>query len=284
VAQREGSGPEPTVIGFLPAAGGVGNSKLAVEVGVSLKTSRATRGRRVALIDLDFQTSHVCSYLDIEPKFRVEEIAQDPERLDAQMFDIFRSQHGSGLDVIAAPRSKFRVDDLSIDALDALFDMAANRYDLILIDLPVTWFNWTADIVANSDALVVTGINTIPCLHQVAEALAAIRSGRTDAVPISVVINRCESSMFGGVARQKHVQRALGKEKIFYIRDHAGAMTQTVNTGTPLVSGYGGRKAAGDIAPLARFCAEVKSLRAAAQSKVESVKGRGRPAKTRLLR
>jgi pilus assembly protein CpaE len=256
---ERGSGDQaaPIAISFVPSAGGVGNSKLAIEVGVWLKTTKATRNRRVALIDLDFQTSHVCSYLDIEPKFRIEEIAQHPERLDDQLFDIFKNRHASGLDVIAAPRGKFDLNDFSIDVLDALFEMASKRYDLILIDLPVAWSRWTNDVVANSNAVIVTGVNTVPCLHQIIETLTAVRATRPDSFPVSVVVNRCQSGIFGGITGQKQVQRALPRENVIYIRDYPVAMTDTVNTGVPLVSG-GYRKAAKEVGVLARYCADVK--------------------------
>src|SRR6266436_1756015 len=92
---------EPVMVAFVPSAGGVGNSTLAMEVGIQLKTAKRTRGRRVCLLDLDFQNSHVCDYLDIEPRMQIHEIAANPERLDAQLFDLFVSHHNSGLDVLA---------------------------------------------------------------------------------------------------------------------------------------------------------------------------------------
>src|SRR5712671_2150453 len=97
---------EPVLVAFVPSAGGVGNSTLAIEVGIQLKSGKRTRGRRICLLDLDFQNSHVCDYLDIEPRMQIHEIAANPERLDAQLFDLFVSHHNSGLDVLAAPRSR----------------------------------------------------------------------------------------------------------------------------------------------------------------------------------
>jgi pilus assembly protein CpaE len=236
----------------------------------------------VALIDLDFQTSHVCSYLDIEPKFSIEEIAQHPERLDDQLFDMFKSRHPSGLEVIAAPRSKFDLGVLSIDVLDALFDLASTRYDLILIDLPVAWSPWTKDVVANSDAVVVTGVNTVPCLHQIVETLTAIRSNRADNFPLSVVVNRCQRGLFGGIARQKQVQHVLARESVIYVRDYPLAMAETVNTGMPLVSG-GNRKIAKEIEVLARHCAGVKSLRLAKQASMEPMPSGRQSSKKRTM-
>jgi pilus assembly protein CpaE len=256
---------ESIVITFLPSAGGVGNSKLAVEIGVRLKAEKATKDRRICLIDLDLQTSHACSYLDLEPKFRVEEIAADPDRLDAQLFDIFKSPHASGLDVIAAPRSKFNYNDLMIEALDALFETASKRYDIILIDLPLAWFSWTPDIVARADAILVTGVNTIPGLHQVVDALTAIRASRSDAAPISVVINRCQHGAFGRIVRRNHVRQVLGREKVFFVSDDPATMAESVNTGTPVVTAFPRSKLAREIITLAAHCAQVKSSHSAAR-------------------
>src|SRR5260370_34489746 len=44
-------------VSFVPSAGGVGNATLAVEVGVSLKTSKPTKDRNICIVDLDFQSS-----------------------------------------------------------------------------------------------------------------------------------------------------------------------------------------------------------------------------------
>src|SRR6266700_3394047 len=80
---------EPVMVAFVPSAGGVGNSTLAIEVGIQIKTGKRMRNRRVCLVDLDFQSSHVCDYLDIEPRMQIKEIAGNPERLDKQLFELF---------------------------------------------------------------------------------------------------------------------------------------------------------------------------------------------------
>src|SRR6266436_3665702 len=164
---------EPVMVAFVPSAGGVGNSTLAIETGIQVKSAKRTRGRRVCLVDLDFQNSHVCDYLDIEPRMQIHEIAANPERLDAQLFDLFVSHHSSGLDVLAAPRSRDHPPDLDSHTLEILFSKISMRYDLILLDLPVPWFNWTRQLLSAAEVVLVTGLNTIPGLREVAESLTA---------------------------------------------------------------------------------------------------------------
>jgi pilus assembly protein CpaE len=255
----EPSGVEPVMVAFVPSAGGVGNSTLAIETGIQLKLAKRTRGRRVCLVDLDFQNSHICDYLDIEPRMQIREIATNPERLDAQLFDLFVSRHSSGLDVLAAPRSKDNSADLDPHTLEALFRMIAARYDLILLDLPVPWFGWTRQLLSAAEVVLVSGLNTIPCLRQVAETLNTVRA--VDRVPakVAVVLNRCEHRLVGGFARRNHIKNLLGEEEVFLVRDDADNTVQSVNTGIPItVQGQG--KVGKDIAPIALLVSEAKSV------------------------
>jgi pilus assembly protein CpaE len=261
-AIAEASLTEPVMVAFVPSAGGVGNSTLAIETGIQLKTAKRTRGRRICLLDLDFQNSHVCDYLDIEPRMQIHEIAANPERLDAQLFDLFISHHTSGLDVLAAPRSRDNPPDLDPHTLEVLFRMIAARYDLILLDLPVPWFNWTRQLLSAAEVVLVTGLNTIPGLRQVAESLSAVRAVERVPARVAVVLNRCEHHLVGGIARRHHVKNLLGGEEVFFVRDNAQNAVQSVNTGIPMaVQGQG--KVSKDIAPIALLASEAKPIAAA---------------------
>jgi pilus assembly protein CpaE len=255
---------EPVMVAFVPSAGGVGNSTLAIEVGIQVKTAKRTRGRRVCLLDLDFQNSHVCDYLDIEPRMQIHEIAANPERLDAQLFDLFVSHHSSGLDVLAAPRSRDHPPDLDSHTLEMLFSKISMRYDLILLDLPVPWFNWTRQLLSAAEVVLVTGLNTIPGLREVAESLAAVRAVERVPAKVAVVLNRCEHHLVGGVARRHHVKNLLEGEEVFFVRDDPEAAVQSVNTGIPLATQGLGRKVSKDIAPIALLASEARPIPAAA--------------------
>jgi pilus assembly protein CpaE len=258
-ASRAG-GHHPVTISFVPSAGGVGNTTLVVETAAYLKTNKATRDRKICLVDLDFQTSHLCDYLDSEPRLQIAEFINAPERLDEHLFESFRTRHSSGFDLFAAPRSKFFVDDLDINALDALFSMIARRYELVLIDYPLIWFPWTSQIIAASDGAVITGINTIPCLRQVSETLALVRSSGSSALEIGVAINRCERTMLGLISRRNHAHMVLRDERLFFVTDRPEAV-ESVNMGVPMMLGASAAKVGKEFAALANFCAGLRSQR-----------------------
>jgi pilus assembly protein CpaE len=257
-AERGGGAAKPIAVSFIPSAGGVGNTTLAVEVALGLKTSKSGKDRRICIVDLDFQGSHVCDYLDIEPRLQIQEISANPERLDAQLFEIFISRHASGLHVFAAPRRKFDFCELNISALDAFFNLASTRYELMLIDLPTTWFSWTSQIIAASAGVVVTGVNTVPGLRQTVETLGAVRAaGPISSGQIAVAVNRCRRRALGGLVNRNHVESVLAKEKVFYV-GHEPMVLESANTGTPVALSKASGAFGKEIAAIARFCADLK--------------------------
>jgi Flp pilus assembly CpaE family ATPase len=262
--EEEAPNHKAVVATLAPSVGGAGNSTLAAEVGIHLSRSKAAGRRRVCIVDLDFQSSHICDYLDVEPRLQIQEISNNPDRLDAHLFDIFVSRHESGLHVFAAPRSKVDVCDLNVAALDRFFEMVSARYDLMLIDLPPTWFGWTSQIIFASDAILVTGLNTIPSLRQTAEMIAAVREVGQPDVKVAAVVNRCARNLIRGIARRRHVETLLGSERVFYVGEEPMA-TQSVNSGSPLALTNSYRTIRKDIAALATYLGDVKSLRAGAE-------------------
>jgi pilus assembly protein CpaE len=206
------------------------------------------------------QASHICDYLDIEPRFHIEEIVQNPERLDAQLFDLFVSRHStSGIDVLAMPRNRRASVELDMAALDALFRFISQQYDLVIINVPPAWFDWTDQILAVSDLAIVTGLNNVPGLRQIAETLKEIKSAARVPPQIVVALNRCESGLVGGIARRGHVSRALGNQTAVYIRNDADAANHSLNTGVPISITRRSSRITKDVRALAALVSELKT-------------------------
>ena len=180
-ARDDVASESPIVVSFAPSAGGVGNSTLAIETAIHLVRDKSDKSAKVALVDLDFQSSHVCDYLDIAPKFQFDEIVAAPdasrrplaERLHQPPFE----RTGRALRRAAAG---FTPAISSVEALSALFDRMAHRYSTIIIDLPLSVHSWTIPLLAASKGILVTGLNTIPGLRQIEETIRALRDGGDD--------------------------------------------------------------------------------------------------------
>jgi Flp pilus assembly CpaE family ATPase len=252
---------KPTILSFLPCLGGVGNTTVALECALHATRAKVSRSWKICYVDLDFQTSHVCDYLDVEARLQIEEIFDRPERLDEQLFDRFTSHHSSGLDVFAAPRSRLDPCQTNITALDMLLELMLQKYDFVLLDLPELWFRWTYATIKNSNAILVTGINTVPCLRQMKTTLGEVIATKSSTSQVAIVINRITHGMFGRIERRGHVESVLSGETIFYIQEDSYAIDR-VNAGTPAMLGASS-KFNDDINKLATFCENVRRKAAA---------------------
>ena len=148
-------------------------------------------------------------------------------------------------------------------ALDALFRMIAARYDLVVIDLPPTWFDWTDQVISVCDLAIITGLNNVPSLRRIAEILQGLKSAERAPAQILVALNRCEYGLAGRIARRQHVTRALGSQTVVYVREDAAAANHSLNTGVPISITSRSSKIAKDIRPLASL---VSGLMANAQA------------------
>ena len=254
-----GASNQTIIVSFMPSAGGVGNSTLAIETALQLIRRKAAAGAKIALIDLDFQSSHVCDYLDVSPKFRIEEIIAAPERLDDQLLEVFTTRHSSGLDVFAAPRDPLHLRDISVETLSALLERMARQYAYIIVDLPVSAHSWTIPLLTASEAIFVTGVNTIPGLRQIAQILSDLGAEPGMNAEVRTVINRCEFGLFGGVVRSDHIDRVLGEKERFYVRNTSVAL-ECANLGEAMTLARPSEKAVKDIAEIATFCMALKPL------------------------
>src|SRR5262245_62745444 len=144
---------EAQIYTFLPAAGGVGVSTLAIQTALLLLRSGQRSGASTCLVDLDFQHGACADYLDIEPRLDLGEIEPRPERLDGQLLEIMLSHHSSGLAVIAAPHRPAEMRSFDPNVVTRLLDLVSTPFDYVGIDPPRTWFSWTDNVLIGSNRL-----------------------------------------------------------------------------------------------------------------------------------
>lgn len=232
---QTGSGSESaTIISFLPAKGGVGNTTLALETGVYLASNRKS-GTRVAVLDLNFQSSTLADYVDLEARFDIAEFIDRPERLDAQLVDILSNKHSSQVDIFSCPPRRELSHAMQAEVIFILLDELSRKYTYVLLDLPNHWQPWFDNVLRGASAVVVTGEATVPSVRQITNKqkhLDDLSIGPDRAV---IVINGCETNFLGRVARKSEIERAFGGWQVFFVRRDTNAATEAANTGRPMM-------------------------------------------------
>jgi pilus assembly protein CpaE len=221
-------------IAFLPAAGGVGTTTLAIQTAF-LQSQRQRNYQSTCLVDLNFQLGTVADYLDLTPGFKVATVANAPERLDAQLLQVMLSRHATGLAVLAAPRNPLECMPVDAGVVTKALGVASDMFDNMIIDLPAFWQPWTEDVLAGSDRVYVVTEFTVPALRKAYELLGALKGRLDKATPVKVIVNKCRRQLFGrgGLARRDVVELLAGDLGGFVPEDY-GLVREAINRGRPL--------------------------------------------------
>jgi len=225
---------EAEIYTFLPAAGGVGVTTLAVETAMLLLRRAPRGGASTCLVDLDFQHGACTDYLDIEPRLDLGEIEPRPERLDGQLLEVMLSQHGSGLAVVAAPNRPAEMRSFDADVATRLLDMVSSRFDHVVIDMPRTWFAWTDSVLLGSNRLFVVTEMTVPGVRHAKQLVAAIGERLKGGPQPQVIVNRFEQQLFGSGLRRADIEQALGATLGGTIPNNYRLAREAIDRGVPL--------------------------------------------------
>jgi pilus assembly protein CpaE len=207
-ATSEMPGDQGQIFSFMGAAGGVGNTTLAIETSMLL-LRESKEENSTCLVDLDFRSGACVDYLDMEPRLDIDEIGPHPERLDLQLLEVMLNRHSSGLSLLAAKGHAAQAARVEPAFVTRLLDLVSSRFENVIIDLPRSWERWTDQVLLGSNRVYVVSDMTVPGLR-LGRRLAAGLAARLPEVKPRVIVNRFEQQrLFGGGLRRVDVERAL---------------------------------------------------------------------------
>lgn len=123
------TGPGGTVVTVSGAKGGVGTTVTAVQLALAAQAS----GRSVALVDLDLQAGDIASYLDVQFRRSIVDLAgiQDisPRVLQDALF-----AHHTGLGLLLAPMDGERGEEVDDRAIRQIVSALRHRYEVVIVD------------------------------------------------------------------------------------------------------------------------------------------------------
>ncbi|WP_405998810.1 CpaE family protein [Streptomyces sp. NBC_00829] len=147
------SGPGGTVVAVAGGKGGVGTTLTAVQLALAAQAS----GRHTALVDMDLQSGDVASYLDVQFRRSIVDLAgiQDisPRVLQDVVF-----HHESGLGLLLAPGEGERGEEVTDRVARQVVSALRQRYQVVVVDCgsQMNSANATAIEMAEKAVLVTT--------------------------------------------------------------------------------------------------------------------------------
>ncbi|MET7291956.1 AAA family ATPase [Streptomyces griseoloalbus] len=118
-----------TVVTVSGSKGGVGATLTAIQLALAAQAS----GRSAALVDMDLQTGDVASYLDVQFRRSVVDLAAITDISPRVLADaVFR--HDTGLALLLAPGEGERGEDVTDRAARQIVSALRSRYEVVVID------------------------------------------------------------------------------------------------------------------------------------------------------
>ena len=118
------------VTAFFPAKGGMGATSLATHLAGAL----ARQGRRVCLVDLDFELGDVLSFLDMKGTYTLADVAANTHRLDRELLDASVPRHASGVWVLSQCDAVADGERLDPGAVAGVLRFLRRHYDHVVVD------------------------------------------------------------------------------------------------------------------------------------------------------
>lgn len=231
------SGPAParnsrcwTVMG---AVGGAGATTLAIELAAIL-ARRATQPGSVALVDLNLSYGAATAYLGASANMRLAEASAAPERIDGAMLDAFAVRVEAGFDLLASPRDPMAFGRVAPAAVLRALEMACQSYDWVIVDLPRGRQEWTLEVLAGSDEVLIVSELTVPALLQARAFVGEIEAEAPQDRRPRIILNRMSSRAFGPAPSRAEAEKALGRKVDGAVTSDWEAAACSVNLGGPI--------------------------------------------------
>ncbi|MEU0160398.1 AAA family ATPase [Streptomyces sp. NPDC006261] len=123
------AGPGGTVVTVTGAKGGVGATVTAIQLALAAQAS----GHTVALVDMDLQTGDIASFLDVQFRRSLVDLALITDISPRVLADAVFS-HSTGLALLLAPGEGERGEEVSDRSARQIVSALRSRYEIVVID------------------------------------------------------------------------------------------------------------------------------------------------------
>ena len=229
-ARRTDGRSRAQCIAFVPAAGGVGTTSLAIQAAYLLG-SRARDFSRTCLVDLNLQSGCLADYLDLEPLFDADSIRGEPGRLDGRLLEMMLARHATGLAVLASARTPTEAPRADGGVVTTVLSAVSDTFQYMVLDFPLAWQDWTFNVLAGSDRIYVVTEFTVPAMRRARELSDAIVSRFGSEPNTAVIVNKFRQRWLGGGLRKHDASELLGNRLAGFVGEDAELVSEAINRG-----------------------------------------------------
>ena len=223
------------VLAVYGVAGGVGASTYAVNLSWELANLVRREGKKVVLLDFNFQYGSVATFLDVPRREAVYELVSEASNLDQTGLTQALSTYKDRLSVLTAPRDALPLDIVTANDVAAIIGHSRDMFDYVVIDMPQSLMSWSEQVYTSATefhALMEIDMRSAQNMFRFIRTLKAEDMGLEKLV---FLLNRSPGlTDLSGKARVKRVAESLGLEFSFLLPDGGRQVINACDQGVPL--------------------------------------------------
>ena len=226
---RSSSGATGKLVAVMNAKGGSGATLLACNLAHQL----SAKGGRTLLLDLDLQFGSVAHYLDVQPSHSHVEVLQQIEEMDSVALRGFCSHFSPSLHVLGGRENELCLpQDVHIENLEALLQLARSTYDWVVVDLPRQIDHLTGITLEQADRVYIVVQQSLSHLKDASRLARILRDELgVRGENLQVVVNRYNKA---APVTLRDIATALRCNELQQVPNDFAVVSQSQNTGVPL--------------------------------------------------
>lgn len=226
---RASSSSDGKLVAVMNAKGGSGATLLACNLAHQL----SAKGGNTLLLDLDLQFGSVAHYLDVQPSHSHVEVLQQIGDMDSVALRGFCSHFSPTLHVLGGRENELCLpQDVHIEQLEALLQLARSSYDWVVVDLPRQIDHLTGITLEQADRVYIVVQQSLSHLKDASRLARILRDElgvRNE--NLQVVVNRYDKV---APINLRDIGTALRCSELQKLPNDFAVVSQSQNTGVPL--------------------------------------------------
>ena len=214
------------------STGGVGATGVLTHLAAALATSGRDK-LRVCVADLDLQSGEVAAYTGTASPVTISALIEAGDRIDDELVSSALIETRHGFSIVAAPDAILPLDMVDSDHIELIISALRRKFDLVLVDLPAAWTNWSLSLATSATGVLLVVDNSISSLKQARRRIDLLESVGLNREAIQIVANRTERRLFRAIGTDD-IAHALRAEVVACLSDEGAAVRAAQDQGALL--------------------------------------------------